>query len=230
MRAMIVRTENSDMTTFELSGSWGLDPKNELRVLFPYLISEHMTAQDSGLGDIAFRYKHLLAGSNSVMKSDRFAILIDATAPTGASNEPDLPARSQLGMGTPQLGLGLVYSLIRDRHRASFEVGHLEPLGNGYAGTSRLNLAYWYRLSPARFPENGSPVEVRGVLELLSELRGPEFDQDAGTLVYLAPGLQIHPSRQVQLELNVRVPIAQSLSDEMGQRQVGGSLTAKIRF
>lgn len=71
---------------------------------------------------------------------------------------------------------------------------------------------------------------MRGVLELLGELRGPEFGQDAGTLVFLAPGIHVHPSRQVQLELNLRVPIAQSLEDGMGDRQLGGSLNAKFRF
>jgi hypothetical protein len=229
-KGMVMRAENGDMTTFELSGTWGLNPTNELRVLVPYQISEHMGAQESGLGDFALRYKHSLTSSNGVMSSDRFALLIDASAPTGNSDNPDLPQRAQMGLGAPAVGVGLVYSLIRDRHRASFEVGHMQPLGNGYAGTSRLNLAYWYRLTPAEFPEDGTPTEVRGVIELLGELRGPEFGQDAGTLVYLAPGLQIYPSREFQLELNLRLPIAQSLSDQMGDRQLGGSLAAKIRF
>lgn len=191
VKGMVMPMELSDMTVVELSGSFGLDPKNELRLVIPYVISEHMGFSASGLGDVSVRYKHLLVGSNGVMTSDRFALLIDAVAPTGQSNLPELPPRGELGLGTPQVGLGLVYSAIRDRHRFSAELGHLQPLGNGYAGTSRLNLAYWYRLTPAEFPEDGQPTEVRGVLELLAELRGSEFGQDAGTLVYLAPGLQI---------------------------------------
>lgn len=230
IRAIVMPAQESDMTILDLSGSFGLNPKNEIRVMLPYVFSEHMEARASGLGDVGLRYKHLLHGSNAVMSSDRFSLLVDAVAPTGNSDHPDLPPRAQLGLGTPQLGLGLVYSAIRDRHRASVELGHLQPFGNGYAGTTRLNLAYWYRLTPAEFPEGEQPTEVRGVVELLGELRGPEFGQNAGTLVYFAPGLQIYASSIFQLEMNARIPIAQSLDDGMGDRQVGGSLAAKFRF
>ena len=68
------------------------------------------------------------------------------------------------------------------------------------------------------------------MVELLSELRGAERGRDAGTLVFLAPGLQIYPSPSTQVELNVLVPVAQSLRDPLGDRQLGGSLTAKFRF
>lgn len=230
VRAMLVPAEEADLTLFEVVGSWGLDPKNEIRGVLPYVISTYQGLEKAGLGDVGLHYKHLIHGDNGVMTSDRFSLLVDATLPTGASSDPRFPPRAQLGLGTPALGVGLVYSLIRDRHRASFELGYMQPLGNGYAGTTRLNLAYWYRLSPASFPENESPTEVRAVLELLGEVRGSEFGQPPGTLIYLAPGLQIHPSRQLQLEMNVRVPVAQSFQDGMGDRQVGGSLMAKFRF
>lgn len=229
-RVMLMRAQNGNRTTAEVVGTWGLDPKNELRAIVPYVFTDQLGTSQSGIGDLYVRYKHSLAQTDGVMSSNRFAVLVDATMPTGDSDNPGLPPRAQLGMGTPEIGAGLVYSIVRNRHRASAEVGYLQPLGNGFAGTGRLNVAYWYRLTPAEFPEDDLPVEVRGVVEILSELRGAEFGQDAGTLVYLAPGLQIYPSRAFQLEFNVRIPIAQSIRDQMGDRYVGGSLAAKFRF
>lgn len=88
----------------------------------PYVISHHTEAEKAGLGDVAFGYKHVLSSSNGVMTSNRFALLVDTIVPTGASNDPALPPRAQLGFGTPRVGVGLVYSIIRDRHRASIEV------------------------------------------------------------------------------------------------------------
>ena len=231
VRAFFQGAENGDTYGLKLVGTWGLTRQDEIRVALPILSRGYLGDSEFGIGDAYVRYKHSIWQDDGVMTSDRFAFLIDGTVPTGSSgNSAARPTRTRLGLGTPQLGAGLVYSLVRNRHRFSAEVGYRQPFGNDLAGTSRLNLAYWYRLTPASFPDDGNPVEVRGVLELLSELRGPERGRDAGTLVFLAPGLQIYPSRATQIEVNVLVPIAQSLRDPLGDRQLGGSLTAKFRF
>lgn len=229
-RAFLMRTENVDSYGLNLVGTWGLTRKDELRAMVPILQRDGFGTSTMGLGDVYLRYKHSLSQTDGVMTSDRYAILVDTSLPTGRTDVTGVPIRGQLGLGTPQVGLGFVTSFVRNRHRFSAEIGHRQPLGNDLAGTSRLNLAYWYRLSPAEFPEDEAPVEVRGVMELLTELRGPERGQDAGTLIWLAPGLQIFPSRTFQLELNAMLPIGQSLRDPMGDRQVGGSLTGKFRF
>lgn len=222
--------ENGDSYGLKLVGTWGLTRKDELRVSMPLLNREFLGRSRFGPGDLYLRYKRSLNQEDGVMTSDRLAVVVDASLPTGEYRESGRPTRAQLGLGTPQLGAGLVYSLVRDRHRFSLEVGHRQPLGNDLAGTSRLNLAYWYRLTPAQFPEDEQVTEVRGVLEVLTELRGPERGRDAGTLVFLAPGLQIFPSPSTQFELNALVPVAQSLRDPLGKRRLGGSFTAKFRF
>jgi hypothetical protein len=230
VRTFYQGAQNGDTYGLKLVGTWGLTRKDELRVVLPLLAREYLGDTDVGIGDVYVRYKHSLFQDDGVMTSDRFALLVDGSLPTGNSSDPSRPTRAQLGLGTPVLGAGLVYSVIRDRNRFSAEVGYRQPLGNGLAGTTRLNLAYWYRLTPAQFPEDGHPTEVRGILEILSELRGPERGRDAGTLVFVAPGLQIHPSRSTQIHLNVLVPVAQSLRDPLGDRGLGGSFTAKFRF
>lgn len=230
VRTFFRGAENGDSYGLKLVGTWGLTRQDELRVSLPVLNREFFGDSQFGLGDLYLRYKHSLHQDDAVMSSDRFALLLDGSLPTGNSDEAGRPTRAQLGLGTPQLGAGLVYSVVRDRHRFSAEVGHRQPLGNDLAGTSRLNLAYWYRLTPSQFPENEKVTEVRGVVELLSELRGPERGRDAGTLIFLAPGLQIFPSSSTQIELNAHIPIAQSLRDPLGDRQLGGTVTAKFRF
>ena len=64
----------------------------------------------------------------------------------------------------------------------------------------------------------------------LRDIAAVDQDAERGTLVFLAPGLQIHPSRTTQFEINALIPIAQSLRDPLGDRQLGGSFTAKFRF
>ena len=231
VRSFYRGAENGDSYGLKLTGTWGLTRADELLIAVPILSREYFGDSEFGLGDAYVRYKHSLWQEDGVMTSDRFAVIVDGSLPTGRSGDsPTRPTRTRLGLGTPQIGAGLVYSVVRNRHRFSAELGHHQPLGNDLAGTSRLNLAYWYRLTPASFPDDGNPTEVRGVVELLSELRGPERGRDAGTLIFLAPGLQIHPSRSTQFEVNALIPIAQSLRDPLGDRRLGGSFTAKFRF
>lgn len=230
VRAFFRGAENGDTFGLKVVGTWGLTRKDELRLSLPLLNREFQGSTRTGIGDLYFRYKRSLFQDDDVMSSDRFALLVDGTLPTGEYRQDGRPLRAQLGLGTPQLGAGLVYSVVRNRHRFSAEVGHRQPLGNDLAGTSRLNLAYWYRLTPAEFVEGDPVTEIRGVVEVLSELRGAERGRDAGTLVFLAPGLQIFPSPSTQIELNALIPVAQSLRDPLGNRRLGGSMTAKFRF
>ena len=230
VRSFLNRAENGDTYGLKVVGIWGLTRKDELRADLPLISRDYLGDAQAGLGDIYLRYKRSLHQTDGVMSSNRFAVFAEGTVPTGSSDRAGVPLRAQLGLGTPQLGGGLIYSVVRNRHRFSAELGHRQPLGNDLAGTSRLNLAYWYRLTPAEFPEDSEPTELRGVLELLTELRGSERGRDAGSLVWLAPGFQIHPSSEVQFEVNTLIPIAQSLRDPLGKRSIGGSFTAKFRF
>lgn len=229
VRSFLMRAENGDTYGVRLTGSMGLTRQDELRLALPLVHRSFRGRQVFGNGDLLVRYKRSLFQKDGVMRSDRLAVLLDTTLPIGVTDR-DFPTRAQPGLETFQVGAGLVYSKIRDRHRFSVELAHRQPLGNDLAGTSRLNLAYWYRLTPAQFPEDETPLEVRGVLEVLSELRGPERGRPAGTLVWLAPGFQIHPSSEFQMEVNLLVPVAQSLRDPLGTRNLGGSFTTKFRF
>lgn len=229
IRTEFLDTENSQTAGLRLTYTFAASRKEDIRLILPLRYRRLEGVEAAGLGDLRVRYKRSLFQEDGVMRSDRLALLLETDLPIGRSNVEGWMPRAQLGLGSPQLGAGLVFSRIRDRHRFSAEVGWREPL-NRLAGTGRVNLAYWYRLTPAQFPDDELPVEVRGVLELLSEYRGAEFGQPAGVLVWLAPGLQIHPDENIQFEVNARVPLAQSLDDQLGRRNWGGSVTVKLRF
>ncbi len=229
-RAFTERAENVDKVGLKLTGVIGLSLEDELTIILPLESMRYLDERGLGLGDMRVSSKHSLHQVDGVMTSDRVAVIFDATLPTGDSRMEGVPLRAQMGLGTPQLGAGLVYTLIRDRHRFSAEVGYRYPFGQGLAGSGRTNLAYWYRLSPAQFPEDRQVTEIRGVIEVLSEWRGAEFGNAPGNITWLAPGVQVYPSRTWQLEANLLVPIAQSLRDPLGQRRVGGGVTAIVRF
>lgn len=228
---------------------WSPDPQREFRLSVPYVWKMVDFAGGStfraGLGDVTLRYKQSLWQENDVMASERWAFLAEVGLPTGPTDSRDgrgvtLPPRLQIGSGSFSLGAGTAYTLIKDRHRFSVEAfyrHYLPASGTHFGSTAELNLAYWYRISPAQFPEDEeTPVEVRGVLELLSVYRfSDQFEGNSigkrGALVWLAPGLQIYPEGQdVLLEGALLIPVAQSLNDELGKRRWGLSGTIKILF
>jgi hypothetical protein len=240
--------ENGNDLRWVQGVQWAIDPKREFRLSFP-IIAKTVDFADSstsmfGPGDVTIRYKQSLWQADGVMSSERWAFLSELGLPTGATDARGaggelLPPRLQLGSGSFSLGAGTAYTSIHDRHRFSVEAfyrHYLPASGTRLGSAAELNAAYWYRLSPASFPEDEEPVEIRGVMEVLSSYR---FDGEVlgnpgggrGVLVWLAPGLQIYPPGQkVLLEGSVLIPIAQSLSDELGKRRFGILGTVKILF
>ncbi|MEW6280725.1 MAG: hypothetical protein AB1758_19015 [Candidatus Eremiobacterota bacterium] len=209
-----------------------LDRAHELRLALPVV----RKGQRVGLGDTVLRFKRSLWQQDGVMASDRWAVLAELTLPTGDTGAA-LPARLQIGGGNWVLGAGTVYTVIRDRHRFSAEAFYRQPLGadDRFGSTLDLNLAYWFRIAPAEFPPDEEPVEVRGVLELLSGYRWNSRGAglpvgDNGWLVWLAPGLQVYPGEDVLLEGSVLVPLHQDLQDALGRREWGITGTIKILF
>jgi hypothetical protein len=85
----------------------------------------------------------------------------------------------QLGTGSWWFGAGSVFTAIRDRQRFSAEGIYRHPTrhdGFRPSASLDLNLAYWYRLSPAVFAPEREAIEVRGGPGsplALSAARGP---------------------------------------------------------
>ena len=155
-----------------------------------------------------------------------------------------LPRKLQLGARALGFGGGAAFTVIRDRHRFASEVFYRHTLrhdGFALGDSLRGNLAYWYRLAPARFREGPvrDPLEVRGVLELLTSYRfesqavaGPDgsgiHDQESET--WLAPGLQLFGRGRALFEASFQVPLYQDVDDAFGRRQWAATIAVKILF
>lgn len=196
-----------------------------------------------GLADASLRFKQSLFQVDDVMESTRWAALAEVTAPTGEDDHEAhgirLPRRLQLGQGDWSVGAGTAVTVIRDRHRFSVEGffrHRTRHEGIRLGQSADLNLAYWYRLIPGRFtPADAAPIELRGVIELLTAYRwrsrvGEHGADDEGVITWLAPGLQLYPSKKVLFEANVQVPLYQDLDDALGHRNIAASLVVKFLF
>lgn len=244
-------SENLRETRWTSQFIFALDQTRELKLSLPLVSRESAfqpagggeeTADLFGLGDASIRFKQSLWQRDDVMESTRWALLTELGAPTGdddaVENGADVPRRLQLGTGDWSLGVGTAFTSIRDRHRFSVEAlyRHRTRHDDIQLGSSTdVNLAYWYRLSPATFLAGEETTEVRGVLELLSSYRfasevGNDTQDDDGTLVWLAPGIQIYPGTSVLFEANVQVPLYQDVDDAVGDRHWAASLVVKFLF
>ncbi len=246
LREMLIirRNQGVDEGRIEHSFLFSWEAGRELKIVVPTLQrSVHFDGQtlnSTGLGDSLIRYKQLIFKEDGVLASERLAFTAELTLPTGSYNAKfsapsgngvELPMELQNGMGSWYVGGGLVYSSILDRQRFSVEGTVRKALNGGLPSETDLNLAYWYRLTPVEF--SPGELELRGVMEVLTSYRfggTQEQERMRGALVWLAPGLQIYPNPDVQFEVGVQIPIAQSVHDFVGRRNIGGLATMKIQF
>jgi len=223
----------------------------EARLSLPF-ISRDLEFQDPagvrhrdvlfGPGDLELRLKQSLLQDDDVLESTRWALMATGTAPTGDHDARDdgveIPRQLQLGTGGWGLGAGTAFTLIRDRHRFSTEIFYRHRTrhdGFRLGDSVHLNLAYWYRLSPAVFASGQDQVELRGVFELLSSHRSDSRSSagspdDGGYLILACPGIQAYPSRDVLIEAALQVPIFQDMDDAFGDRQWGAFIGVKLIF
>lgn len=225
---------------------YSTDPANEFQLALPYIGRSVDTSAGkidiAGFGDVSLRWKHALVRDDDVMKSTRWSTLLDLTAPTGDTdgNDGDVAVQPDLRIsrGDWTFGVGGAFAMIDDRKRFAAEAvyRHSTSHDDFQSGDSvELNLAYWYRISPARFDDVQEATEVRGVLELLSnyhwssEQDGADTGDD-GAIVWLAPGLQVFPRDWLLFEGGVQLPIAQSIDDAYGDRHFGAVFGVTFLF
>ncbi len=230
----------------------GLDPRTELRFTVPTVLSRDVSfggieggtsSKDmAGLGDLSLRLKYSLYQTDSVMASARWAVLGELEAPTGRDDrrvdDVRIPRLLQLGTGGWGYGVGTAYTVIRDRHRFSTDIffRHRTRHEGFRRGESvHWDLAYWYRLTPAQHDPENETIEIRGVFEILSsygfESRlGSGGAGDEGLLIWVAPGIQIYPRRDVLIEAAIRIPALQTLDDALGDRRWAFLISVKLLF
>lgn len=230
----------------------GVTPQFELKLSVPAVLHQRASFRDAagriasedlwGLGDLQLAAKYSLFQTDEVMESTRWAALFGSSFPTGDDGERDdgvrLPRRMQLGTGAWALTGGTAFTVIRDRNRFSCDLKyeyHTRHEGIRLGDTLDLDLAYWRRLTPARFAARTREIEVRGVIEILTRYRFSGRDRrgrigDRGFVVWAAPGIQVYPRKDLLFEASVQLPIAQTIDDEIGDRRWGFLLAVKFLF
>lgn len=243
----VSRAENVDEVRWSQHLVLAPDRAHELRLVVPWVWrtarvdaggseeEEHL----EGLGDVALRFKQALARADDVMSSDRWALLLELGAPTGADDATvdgaELPRALQLGGGGWTLGGGGAWTWIRDRQRVAVEAFYRHRTrhdGVQLGAGADLFAAWWYRIVPAAF-DPGEAGELRGVVEVLGSYlfpteEGDDTLDDGGPIVRLAPGVQWYPRANLLLEANVEVPVYQDVDDAFGDRRWSANLVIKI--
>ncbi len=90
-------------------------------------------------------------------------------------------------------------------------------------------------MTPAQHDPENETIEIRGVFEILSsygfESRlGSGGAGDEGLLIWVAPGIQIYPRRDVLIEAAIRIPALQTLDDALGDRRWAFLISVKLLF
>lgn len=225
------------------------DARNEIGLAIPLVRSDVDTFIDghpvqslhTGLGDVRMEWKRALCRRDGVLESDRLALYFDLSVPSGDSDVRaggvELPRLLQPGTGAWTVGAGAGWTWIRDRQRLALEsmyrwTSRHDGLQLGAAAD--VNAAWWYRISPAVFDAHGSDTELRGLVELLSSWRFHDSDpgtlNDSGLMADIAPGLQWYLDPRIQLEAQVRLPVAMEFEDSLGDRRWAAQLAVKIQF
>ncbi|MFY9345439.1 MAG: hypothetical protein WAT39_23310 [Planctomycetota bacterium] len=238
------QARNVDEIRLDTQWIWSPSPTFETRTTLPFVWRDLGADAIDGFGDVAVRGKQSLWQHDDVLSSTRLAALGELSLPTGDDDDRGaqgvlLPVKLQPGSGATGFGGGAAFTLIRDRHRFASELFYRHTLmDDGFAPGDRIqgNLAYWYRLLPARFrdaPERDL-LELRGVLELLTthrcESHATSGLDDQGTEVWLAPGLQFFGRGRVLFEASLQVPVFQDVGDVFGRRQWAATIAIKFLF
>jgi hypothetical protein len=246
----VSRSENLDEVRWNHELHYAPDRADEFSLTVPVVWrtarfdpgSGEEEVHEAGLGDVSMLYKRALSRSDDVMHSERWSLLLELGAPTGKHDEEvngtPVPRPLQLGTGDWSLGGGTAYTWIEDRQRFALEGFYRHRTrhdGVQLGATLDLNAAYWYRFTPAAFRPGEFGSELRGVIELLSTHQfasevGSDTQDDDGTIVWLAPGIQYYPGTRVLLEANVQVPLAQDIDDALGDRRWSANLVLKLLF
>jgi hypothetical protein len=247
-----LETRNVDELRSDMQGIYSFTPSLETRLSVP-VIRRDVAFLDAGgtevhdelfgFGDISLRAKYSLFQTDDVLESTRWAALFEGVLPTGEHHETEngieIPRKLQLGTGGFGIGGGTVFTVIRDRHRFSAEVFYRHTTqhdGFQLGDSLSANLAYWYRISPARFPKDleAQPWELRGVVELLTTHRFESHAAsglgDDGLEIWIAPGVQLFGSHGVLFEASVQLPVIQDIDDAFGRREWAATIALKILF
>ena len=192
-------------------------------------------SSDGGLGDTTLSLKHRFYVNNFQGGGIQLAVLGGVKLPTGDHDQRDnqgnpLPPSLQLGTGSVDVPVGLVFTAFKDRvgfNSAFLYQFNNESDGFRFGDETKVNLALGYRLFPKEYKSFQDKVlnaylEINTVVSRHASLNDQNVANSGGTLVFLTPGFQVVLNPRFLIEAVFQIPIVQ----ELNGTQLGFSATA----
>ncbi len=218
---------------------YGITPRLTAFATLPVLAHRKVEAsgetlrKDEEVGDLRLLGRYtLFIDDYAPLSTRRVALLGGMKFPTGSdtsgpdrfgtpSFDPIVGGVATWAANRHELDVDALYTITTERH--DFEAGD----------RFRYDLAYRYRLWPARFGRR--TVALHGLVELNGAWTGRSRDDgrtlrnSGGHVLFLSPGLQF-VTRRVILEASVQVPIAQDLNGSQLETDVIAVLSLRVPF
>ena len=180
---------------------------------------------NSGIGDMAVTLKRRFYQNDSLEGGIQAAFIAGVKLPTGAHEDRDsegnlLPSGLQLGSGSVDVPLGVVFTAFRNRIGFTsdfiYRVNN-EADGFRFGDSTNIDLALGYRLFPGTYSSLHDKVlnvylELNTVVSQRASLNGQELLDSGGTVAFLSPGVQAVITPRFLVEAAFQIPVLQNLN------------------
>ena len=180
---------------------------------------------DSGLGDVTLTLKQRVYHRDFLGGGVQAAVIGGVKLPTGDSDQQDaqgnlLPRGLQLGTGSVDVPLGVVFTAFKDRVGFNADFLHRfnnESNGFGFGDETRVDFALGYRLSPREYKSFRAKVlsaylELNTTFSQRASFNEVEVSNSGGRTVLLTPGIQAVLNPRFLVEAAFQIPVHQKLN------------------
>lgn len=180
---------------------------------------------DSGLGDLTLTVKQRFYHNDFLGGGIQAAVIGGVKLPSGDHDRRDaqgnlLPRGLQLGTGSVDVPLGLVFTAFKDR--VGFNADLIHRFNNDWNGfrfgdETRVDLAFGYRLLPAQFSSFRDKalsvyLEFNTAFSQRARSDDVEVADSGGSIGFLTPGVQAVLSPRFLIEAAFQIPVHQRLN------------------
>lgn len=205
------------------------------------LSGRRVTLDVAGLGDTVLIGRWTFKKWLGPWRRTDLAVIGGVELPTGDTNRRDegirLPPDLQLGSGSFDPFFRMAFSHIVKRNsifaELQYKVNTPGALDFKFGDVLEYDLAAVYRFFPAEKypnPEFYGILELNGVWEQQARQRGRDVENTGSHTIFLSPGIQATPLKNLLLEASVQIPIYQDLRGRQLGYEVGGLGDSNVVF
>jgi hypothetical protein len=198
----------------------------------PYLDKEKKTTidgerksfSDSGFGDLTLFGKYQFFQRDAHLQTTRISALGKVKVPTGEDDEKTsagvrLPASVQLGTGSDDYTLGIIFTHIKKRFGINADLIYTfktEANSFEFGDTLNYDIAFGYRVLPVVYETYPAKhlnlyLEFNGKLSQKNKQNDKRVNDSGRNTIFLSPGIQFIPARNFLIEASFQKPIYEDL-------------------